>query len=87
MLHYWHEFVTYLFFFFNLGLKFQNSASRCCHDLAIFCLNIGDIAIITAKNVYYFRVINNIKKSAAINLLENPLLPNCGYIEKKLSAF
>ena len=37
---------------------------------AILCLNISDVAVITAKNVDYRCVIYNISKSEAINLLE-----------------
>ena len=37
---------------------------------AILCLNISNVAVITAKNVDYRCVIYNISKSEAINLLE-----------------
>ena len=43
-------------------------------------VNISKIAIITVKNVDYCRIIKNLSKSEAINLLENSVLENCGYI-------
>ena len=39
---------------------------------------ISDIAIITVRNVDYCCVIYKIKKSEAINLLENSVLENRG---------
>ena len=52
------------------------------HDLY---LNIGDIAIITIKNVNYRYIIHNITKSEAINFLENSVLEDRGYIKKLFS--
>ena len=46
----------------------------------MLCLNISDIAIITVKNVDYRCIIHNISKSEAVNLLENSVLEDCGYI-------
>ena len=43
-------------------------------------VNISKISIITVKNVDYRRIIKNLSKSEAINLLENSVLENCGYI-------
>ena len=43
-------------------------------------VNISKIAIITVKNVDYRSIIKNLSKSEAINLLENSVLENCGYI-------
>ena len=43
-------------------------------------VNIGDIAIITVKNVDYRCIIYNISKSEAINLLKISVLENRGYI-------
>ena len=42
--HYW---------FFNHGFEFQNIFGSGCHDLTMFCLNLSDITIITAKGVHY----------------------------------
>ena len=43
-------------------------------------VNISDIAIIAIKNVDYLCIINNIRKSEAINLSKNSVVENCGYI-------
>ena len=69
--HYW---------VFNHRFKFQDSVCKVCHDLTIWCLNISDIATITVKNVDYRCIIYNISKSEAINLLENSVLEDRGYI-------
>ena len=42
--------------------------------------NISDNAIITIKDVDYCCIIHNISKSEAINLLENYVLEDRGYI-------
>ena len=68
--------------FFNHKFKFQNYICNGCHDLTIFCLNRGDSAIITVKNVNYPCIIHNTNKSQAINLLENYLLKDRDYIKK-----
>ena len=43
-------------------------------------VNISEIAIITVKNVDYRCIMYNINKSEAINLLENYVLEDRGYI-------
>ena len=43
-------------------------------------LNISDVAIITVKNANYRFIMCNISKSEAINLLDNNVLENRGYI-------
>ena len=68
----------------NYGLKFQDAVCNGCHDLTILCLNLGDIAVISVKNVDYRCIIHNISKSEAINLLENSVLEDRGYIQKIL---
>ena len=50
----------------------------------MLCIDISDIALMTVKNVDYGRIIHNISKSEAINLLENSVLEDRGYIEKIL---
>ena len=40
----------------------------------MFCVNISSIAIIAIKGVDCRRIIQNISKSDAVNLLENPVL-------------
>ena len=60
--HYW---------FFKYGFKFQDSVCNVCHAGTMLNVNASDITIITIKNVDYRRIIHNISKSEAINLLEN----------------
>ena len=69
--HYW---------FFNNEIKFQDSVCNGCHVLTVLSVNISDIDIMTIKNVDYRCVIHSISKSKAINLLENSVLENGGYI-------
>ena len=69
--HYW---------FFNHGLKFQDSVCNVCHDLTMLSVNRSDIAIITVKNVDYYCIIFNISKSKAINLLGKSVLEDSEYI-------
>ena len=65
---------------FDHGFKFQDSLCNGCHDLTMLSVNISDTAIITVKSVDYCCIIHNISKSEAINLLENPVLEDRGYI-------
>ena len=65
---------------FNHGFKFEDSVCNSCHDSSMLSVNISDIAIITIKNVDYRCIIHSISKSEVINLLENSVLENCGYI-------
>ena len=65
--------------FFNHGFKFQDSVCSGCHDLTMFCLNISDITVMIVKNVDYGCIINNIRKSEAINLLKNSVPENREY--------
>ena len=51
-----------------------------CHGLSMLCLNISNIAIITVKNVDYHCILYNIRKSEAINLLEDCVLEDYGNI-------
>ena len=74
------ECMIFQYMIINLGFKFQGSVYNGCHDLTMLSVNISDIAIITVKNVDYCCIINNIRKSEAINLLKNSVLENRGYI-------
>ena len=49
-------------------------------NVTIMCLNINDIAIITVRNVDYCCITYNIRKSETINLLDNPVFEDRGYI-------
>ena len=66
--------------FFNHGFEFQDFVCNGCYDLMMLCLNISDVAIITVKDVDYGCIIHDISKSEKINLLENSLLEDRGYI-------
>ena len=72
--HYW---------FFNHGFKFLGSVWNGCHDLTILSVNKRDIAIITISNATiitgYRRIIHNISKSEANNLLKNSVLEDHRY--------
>ena len=48
-------------------------------------VNTSNFAIATIKNNDYRRIIHNITRSEAINLLENFALKDRGYIQKILS--
>ena len=74
------------YLFFNYGFKFQDYVCNGCHDLSMLWLNISDIAIITVKNDYYHCIRYKIKKSKAINLLENSVLEDLRYLLKKILA-
>ena len=66
--------------YFSRGFKFQNFVCTSCHDLAMLCHYISDIAIINVKGVDYHCVIHDISKSETIYLLENSVFDDCGYI-------
>ena len=68
------------YFFFDHGFKFQDYVCNGCNDLSMFCLNISDIAIITVKNVDFRCIMYNNSKFEAINLLENSVLEDRGYM-------
>ena len=69
--HYWP---------FNHGFELQGYVCNGSHVLTVISVNISDIAIITVKNVDYCRIIRNIRKSEAMNLLKNYVLEDRGYI-------
>ena len=74
--HYW---------FFNHGFNFQDYLCNDCHDSTVLSVNKSDIAIIIVKNVDCRCIIHTISKSEAINLLENSVLEDRGYLKKILS--
>ena len=69
--HYW---------FFNHRFKYQDNVCNGCHNSLMQCVNISNIAITAVKGVDYRCIIHDITKSEAINLLENSMLGDCGYI-------
>ena len=68
------------YLFFSHGFEFQYSLCNGCHDLTILSVSISDIGIITVTNGDYCCIIHNVSKSEAINLLENSVLEDRGYI-------
>ena len=74
------ECMIYHYWYLNHGFNFQDYVCNGCHNLTMMCLNISNIAIITVKNVDCRRIIYNISKSKAINLLENSVLEDRGYL-------
>ena len=74
------EYMICRYWFFNRGFEFQDFVCNGCHDLTMLSVNISDIAIIIFKNVDYRCIIHNISKSEAVNLLENSVLKDRGYI-------
>ena len=69
--HYW---------FFNHGLKFQDCVCNGFRVCTMLSVNISNVAIIIIKNVDYCCIIHSISRSEAINLFENSVFENCGYI-------
>ena len=65
------------YWFFNHRFKFLDYVCNGCHDLAMLCLNIIDIAIIIVEGVGYCSIIHDIIRSEAIRLLENSVLDGC----------
>ena len=63
---------------YDHGFRFQNFVCNGCHDLAISCLSISNICIITIKGAEYRCIIHKISKSEAIHLLENSELNDSG---------
>ena len=70
--HYWH---------FIHGFKFQKFVCNGCHALLMLCINISDITIITIIVIDYRFIVYDINNSDAINLLENSVLDDYGYIK------
>ena len=66
--------------FFSHGFKFQDSFCIGCHDLAMLCLNISDILVITVNTADYCCISYDISRSEAIHLLKNYMLGDRVYI-------
>ena len=73
--HYW---------FFNHGFEFRDSVRNSCHDLTMLTVNISDSTIVTVKNVEYGCILHNINKSESMYLLQNFVLKDYGYRQKKI---
>ena len=68
------------YIFFKSWIQISTYVYNGCHDLSILCLDISNIAIINVKNVDYCCIMYNNNKSEPINLLENSVLEDRGYI-------
>ena len=79
------EYMVCYYWFFNNGLRFQDSVCNGCHNLTLLCRNISDIAIIIFKGINYCYIIHHISKSDAIPLLQNYVLDTRSYIKKCIS--
>ena len=66
--------------FLNQGFNFRDYVRSDCHDLTILDVHISNIAIITVKNFDYSCIIHNSSQSEAINLLENSVFEDRGYL-------
>ena len=75
-----NRYMVFCYRSFNHGFEFQDSVCNYCHALTMLCLDISDISVITIKGVDYRCIINGIRKSEAIRLLENYLLEDRWYI-------
>ena len=61
--HYWY--------FLDKGFKFQPNVWNRFHDLLMMSMNLSNIATLNMKGSDYCCIISRIRKSEAINLLQN----------------
>ena len=61
--HYWY--------FLNFSFKFQPNVCKRCHDFIMMSMNLSDIAILNIKGSDYRCIISLIRKTEAINLIQN----------------
>ena len=61
--YYWH--------FLKKGFKFQPNVCNKCHDLLMTSMNLHDIAVLNLKGSDYCCIISKIRKSEAMNLVQN----------------
>ena len=57
--------------FLNKGFNFQAYVCNRYHDLLTMSMNLSDIAILNIKSADYRCIISGIRKSKAINLMQN----------------
>ena len=75
--HYSNECITFLYWLFKYGLKFQDFLCNGCHNLAMLYLNICNIAIITVEGIDYCCILYDTSKSEAIPLLQTFVFNDC----------
>ena len=61
--HYWY--------FLNFSFKFQPNVCKRCQDFIMMSMNLSDIAILNIKGSDYRCIISLIRKTEAINLIQN----------------
>ena len=61
--HYWY--------FLDKGFRFQTYVYNDGHDLSRMSMNLNDIAILNINGINYRFDINGVRKSEAVNLLQN----------------
>ena len=64
--HYWY--------FLDKGFKFQPAFCNGCHDVLLMSIDLNSIAILNTHGLDYHCIINEIRKSKAINLFKNNYL-------------
>ena len=65
---------------FNLVFNFKTSVCNGSLDLLMMITNISNIAAGAIKNAPYHCIIYKVNKFDAIDLLENSMLDDCGFI-------
>ena len=65
---------------FNLVFNFKKSVCNGSLDLLMMITNISNIAAGAIKNAPYHCIIYKVNKFDAIDLLENSMLDDCGFI-------
>ena len=64
-------YVCHYWYFLNYSFKFQPNACNMYHDLLMISIKLSDIAILSIKDSDYHCVVNLIRKSEAINIIQN----------------
>ena len=59
------------YYFKDIGFKYQPYICNGCHDFSMTVQNLGDVFVVTIKNVDYRVYITGIDKKAAVFILKN----------------
>lgn len=68
------------FYFLNKSFKLQTYVCNSCHYLLMMLVNLDNVAILNMNGVNYRCILSGIRKSEAVNLLQNANLS-----EKKIN--
>ena len=63
--------ICHCWYFLDKGFKFQPHVCNSCHDVLMMSVNLKNIVILNISSADYHRVINEISKCDAVNLLQN----------------